>query len=349
MYQVKGWTLLPLPGNEDRAFVAGPQAAIAQVAANSAGAPQLTRELEQLRRQSDARRTVNLLVEPQFLYANQDQALRGVLATGRGPIRDFLGDGLRGVLLSGHLGNHLYLEMRCEGSISQAPETLAQTYKDKILGISRRLEDTVPELNATPYWRRLALQFPNMVRYAYQHARTGAEANQAVVNIVLPVSAGQNLVAGTELTLAASSSPAVPGNASMQPAGNEPKTIQDKLQAPASISFPQNSLEFALRDIGEQAGFEIEIRGPDLQLDGITRNKEIKDFHHENKPVGEILANLLVRANPEASEGPGTEIQKLIYVIHPKDGPEEAKKIVVTTRAAAARDKYELPEAFQIK
>ncbi|CAE7521793.1 prkC_5, partial [Symbiodinium sp. CCMP2456] len=111
-----------------------------------------------------------------------------------------------------------------------------------------------------------------------------------------------------------------------------------------SISFPQNSLEFALRDIGEEAGVPIEIKGGDLQLDGITRNKEIKDFTHENKPAGEILAQLLVRANPEASPGPNTEVQKLIYVIHPMDGPEDAKKVVVTTRKAAETNNYTLPD-----
>lgn len=349
MYQVQGWTVMPLSGRPDQAFLAGPRAAIEQVAGGNLGAPQLTRELEQLRRESDASRMVNLLFEPQFLYANPDQALQGNLSAGQDTVRDFLGDSLRGVLLSGHLADHLFLEMRCEGSISQTPPMVAQTLKEKVLGISRRLEDTIPELNAVPYWRRLALQFPNMVRYAYQHARAGAEGNQALVNVVLPASAGQNLVAGTELMLAASAAPPAAAGPAMVAATSEPKTIEEKLKVPASISFPQNSLEFALRDIGELAGIEVEIRGPDLQLDGITRNKEIKDFHHENKPVGEILANLLVRANPEASEGPGTEVQKLIYVILPQDGPEEEKKIVVTTRAAAARDKHELPEAFQIK
>ena len=56
-----------------------------------------------------------------------------------------------------------------------------------------------------------------------------------------------------------------------------------------------------------------------------------------------------MRANPEASPGPNTEVQKLIYVIHPMDGPEDAKKVVVTTRKAAETNNYTLPDVFKIQ
>ncbi|MHC2067445.1 serine/threonine protein kinase [Bremerella sp. T1] len=350
MYQVNGWTVMPIPGKEDRQFVASSKAVVDAVAARGVVAPQLTRELEQLRRESDAMQTVSLLVEPQFLATSSDQVMRGELAAGAAAVKDFLGEGLRGILVSGHIGQNLYVEMRCIGSLSLDPLSLAVSMKEKINASSRKLEDAVPSINPTPYWRRLASRFPNMVQFAYQQARTGVEANQAVINIVLPAAAGQNMVAGAELMLAANtagaSGPAAGGG---MPAAKEPETIEEKLASKMSISFPQNSLEFALRDIGEEAGVPIEIKGGDLQLDGITRNKEIKDFTHENKPAGEILAQLLVRANPEASPGPNTEVQKLIYVIHPMDGPEDAKKVVVTTRKAAETNNYTLPDVFKIQ
>ncbi|QDU74375.1 Serine/threonine-protein kinase PrkC [Bremerella volcania] len=350
MYDVKGWTVMPVPGKEDRQFVAGSKAVVEAIAQRGVAAPQLTRELEQLRRESDDQQTVSLLVEPQFLASSGSQVMRGELAAGSAGLRDFLGEGIRAVLVSGHLGQNLYLEMRCIGSLSLDPPSLANSVKEKINGVSRKLEDAIPAVNPTPYWRRLASRFPNMIQFAYQQSRTGVDANQAVVNIMLPSAAGQNIVAGAELMLAANSTGAVgPASGAPMPAAKTPETIEEKLASTMSISFPQNSLEFALRDIGEEAGIPIEIKGGDLQLDGITRNKEIKEFTHDNKPVGEILAQLLVRANPEASPGANTEVQKLIYVIHPMDGPEEAKKLVVTTRAAAEKNNYTLPDVFKIK
>lgn len=349
MFTVNGWTVMPIPGSEVTTFVAGSPAVVQAVADDGIAAPQLTRELEQLRRESDAQQTVNLLVEPQFMQTSAAQVFPGELAVAADGVTEFLGDGLRGVLFSGHLGDQLYLEMRSIGSLSLDPPNLAMSLREKIMGTSRRLEDSVMAVNPAPYWRRLATQFPSMVRFVYQQSRTGVDEDQAIVNCILPASAGQNLVAASELLIAANGSGGSAPAASSSPVTKKPETIAEKLATAMSISFPQNSLEFALRDIGEEVGIPIEINGGDLQLDGITRNKEIKDFHHENKPAGEILAQLLVRANPEASPGPDTDVQKLIYVIHPMDGPEDAKKLVVTTRAAAAREDYELPEVFQIK
>jgi len=349
MYDVKGWTVMPVPGKEDREFIAGSKEVVEAIARRGVAAPQLTRELEQLRRESDAQQTVSLLVEPQFLSSSADQVMRGELAAASAGVKEFFGDGIRAVLVSGHLGQNLYLEMRCLGSLSLDPPSLANSVKGKINTVSRKLEDAVPAVNPTPYWRRLASRFPNMVQFAYQQSRTGVEANQAVINIMLPAAAGQNMVAGAELMLAANSAGAAgPAGSAPMPETKEPETIEEKLASTMSISFPQNSLEFALRDIGEEAGIPIDIKGGDLQLDGITRNKEIKDFTHNDKPVGDILAQLMVRANPEPSPGPSSEAQKLIYVIHPMEGPDEEKKLVVTTRAAAAKNNYTLPDVFEI-
>ena len=349
MFTVNGWTVMPIPGSDVTTFVAGSKAVVQAVADDGIQAPQLTRELEQLRRESDAQQTVNLLIEPQFMKSNKAQVFPGELAIAADGVTESLGDGLRGVLFSGHLGDQLYLEMRSIGSLSLDPPNLAMSLREKIMGTSRRLEDSVMAVNPAPYWRRLATQFPTMVRFVYQQSRSGVDDDQAVVNCILPASAGQNLIAASELLIAANGSGGSAPAGGNSPTAKKPETIAEKLAVSMSISFPQNSLEFALRDIGEEVGIPIEINGGDLQLDGITRNKEIKDFHHEDKPAGEILAQLLVRANPEASPGPGTDVQKLIYVIYPMDGPEDAKKLVVTTRAAAAREEYTLPEVFQIK
>jgi len=350
-YVVNGWHVMPVPGQDDRKFIAGSEKVLTQIVADQFQSPQLTRELEQLRRKSDNQQSVSLLFEPSFLLSQSDQALPGELSAARPAIKDFFGDGLRGVLISGDLAENLYLEMRCIGSLSLNPPSLAEGFREKIAGISRQLEDFVPGLNPSPYWRRLANKLPVMVHFAYQHTRSGVDENQAVVNIVLPPPAGQNLVAGTELILAAQHNPgaANPTAQTMAASAKAPETIAEKLQSPISISFPQNSLELALHDIADVAGLEFEIMGPDLMKDGITRNKEIKDFEYENMPAGQVLANLMVRANPEPSPGPNSAAQQLIFVIHPAEGAEENKKLLITTRKAAEANSYQVPDMFKVQ
>jgi len=346
--QVGSWSALVVPGDGDTQFVVGESDVVAEIKESNFETPLLTRELEQIRRSSDDQRTVNILFDPQFLLGNADQILTGQLSALKSPLRQYLGEGVRGALFGGDLDSQLYMELRAIGSLSVEPNVLANGLKQRINDFSRQLEDGVRDLNPTSYWQRLAFRMPQMVGFTYRNARTGVSDNQSVVNVYLPASAGQNLVAGAELLSAATTSSASAAPSEMAGTSNEPKTIEDKLQRSLSISFPQNSLELAIYDIAEEAGFEFEIKGGDLQLDGITRNKEIKDFHHENKPAGEILAQLLVRANPEASPGAATDVQKLIYVVHPQDGPDDEKKVLVTTRKAAEKNNYTLPQAFQI-
>ena len=119
-----------------------------------------------------------------------------------------------------------------------------------------------------------------------------------------------------------------------------------------NFAFPQQSLEFAIRDFGQAvnealpgADFKVEIVGRDLQLAGITRNQQIRDVSLTQKTVDEILTELVHRANPVRTESVSDPEQKLVWVVSPTSVPTGAT-LLITTRTATQENGYELPQQF---
>ena len=92
---------------------------------------------------------------------------------------------------------------------------------------------------------------------------------------------------------------------------------------------------------GLPAPFAIEIVGADLELDGITRNQQIRDFDSQNKSVEEVLTALTLKANPTQNVAADDPEQKLVWV-----PLSESRKVVITTRSAAKTKGQALPAAF---
>jgi hypothetical protein len=86
--------------------------------------------------------------------------------------------------------------------------------------------------------------------------------------------------------------------------------------------------------IAEEIGLPIEIRGKDLELDGITKNQSF-GLDAQNQTADAILRTILARSNPDG---------KLVYVVRNKGG---AESIEITTRAAAAKRGDTLPPGFE--
>jgi hypothetical protein len=90
--------------------------------------------------------------------------------------------------------------------------------------------------------------------------------------------------------------------------------------------------------------------GSDLQLNGITRNQQISDFSAEGRKVSDILTAMAMRANPVTTvSDPSEADQKLIWVVAPDPAAPENQVLLITTRDAAQREGYKLPEPFQPK
>ena len=111
-------------------------------------------------------------------------------------------------------------------------------------------------------------------------------------------------------------------------------SFAEGLQKRITISFPRNTLEVALKLLSGEIGLPIEIRGNDLQLEGLTKNQSF-GLDERDQPAEKVLRAILKRANPDG---------KLVYVIQ-KDA-DLGERLVVTTRAAAARRGDTLPAAL---
>ncbi|WP_131282478.1 hypothetical protein [Blastopirellula marina] len=192
-----------------------------------------------------------------------------------------------------------------------------------------------------------------MLEFAHKFARTGEDGKQAIINIALPSYAAPNLLAATELTISASSggSAAAPPTTVAGGGSGGPQTIEDKLKKKISLAFPQNSLDFAMRDFGDEVGVPVKLVGGDLQLDGITQNQQIRQFNMMDKPAEEVLIALLMKANPITTvKSPDEADQKLVYVIGPDpEKPDGDKVILITTRAVSTKKGIPLPTPFQLK
>jgi eukaryotic-like serine/threonine-protein kinase len=345
---------------DERTFAMGDAADIKEVAAIGGAPPQFVRDLERLRRTTDAERHCTLLFFPPFLFNDEGEPLfKDERAKIRQPLGWLLGDNLQAASVSLHCGDVFYLELRMLGSLDKEPYKLADELRTRMNEVPQTIEGYIDGIFPPHYWSKLARRYPLMIGQLHDQMRIGVENDQAIVNSVLPASAGHNLVLGGELLV--SSAPgqaAVAGTATPQ-ASASPKSIADALQVKTSYSFQQQSLEFAMRDLAEDVKgnmkgapfeFAIKILGDDLKIDGITRNQSIRDFKQENQTVADILTALVRKANPITTvKDPAEKDQKLIWVIGPD--PENAGKqiILITTRAAATTKKYNLPAPFVAK
>jgi hypothetical protein len=206
-------------------------------------------------------------------------------------------------------------------------------------------------------WRPLFDRLPNMIQFAADRIRVGLDQNTAVANVYLPAVAVPQLSLGTILAL----NTPVRDSSDIDPAAMESLTVSEILNRPMSVSFGQESLEFAIDAIADSLKQqlpkgtpvpEIKIIGSDLQLMGITQNQQIRDFSKQDLPLRQVLTDLVVAANPDKSaSGPSDKKQSLIWVVadlneDANDSGNQQARILVTTRQAAEAKKYAIPKEF---
>jgi eukaryotic-like serine/threonine-protein kinase len=355
-YTGAAWTYYISTAPEDeRTFLMGEARDVKEVAKTRGAPPQLFRDMVRLQRTTDADRHVTLLFFPQFLFNDDGEPLFAAeRAKVRQPLSWLLGDNLQAAAASLHFGEELYFEMRMLGSLDKEPYKLASELKDRLNQVPASLEDYFVSLTPPAYWKKLAFRYPGMIRDLHGNLRIGVESDQAVINSVLPGAAAHNLVLGGELLVA--TAPGAAAVAATAPEKKVPQTIEEALQLKTTYTFDSMSLEFAMaglatdvKDLAKGAPFDFDIKliGKDLEAGSITRNQSVRDFKEENKTVAEILTALCRKANPITTvKDPSEADQKLIWVVG--SDPDNAGKsiILITTRAAAAANKYTLPAPF---
>jgi hypothetical protein len=280
---------------------------------------------------------------------------RDLLAGSRGVIRDpllrFFGDAAQAVCVSAHLSDTLYLELRWLTPVEESPLRVAADRRRQLVDLPERVNDYLGQIRIDPYWQPLAIRYPLMVSFLSQQARVGVEGRCAVINAVLPAAAAHNLLLASELALASSVNADVPVSNSPPPAAG--LSLDEILARPIRLTIEQQSLEAAVSELAglirEQftcPEFQLRIIGGDLQLDGITRNQQIRDVRLEDQTLRQVLTELVRRANPIAVESTKLAEQKLIWVVAPPEAGFGEWTVLITTRTAAKQKGYQVPPEF---
>ena len=297
--------------------------------------PPLNRDMETLTHALDADRHLTLFGAPHYLLSDGRSILAGPLIKLQEPLTNFFGDNVQAAAISIHCGESFFIELNAVATIDMPAASLAAMLMKHINELSDIVENYCTSLNPHPYGKKLVLRLPGMIREVDTNARTGAENKVAVVNCYLPRSAGHNLVLASELAI--EQTPGIQSVALGAPGlatTPEKKGAMGALQKKISLTFVKDTLEKSVQMISDEIGVEIEIIGPDLQLDGITKNQSF-GLAETDKSAEEILRTILRKSNTDG---------KLVFVIRTKDGVES---IDITTRAACAKRKDVLPPGFE--
>jgi serine/threonine-protein kinase len=289
-------------------------------------------DLEDLVGMLDESRCLTLFGSPHYLLYDGRPILAGPFAKLVDPLGEFFGREVRAAALSLHFGKATYLEIDCRPPAGTTAARLAKDVAAKVESLADTVEEYCNALDPHPYGRKLVMRLPRMLTAVTGSLRSGGEGRGAVVNCLLPEHAAHNLTLAAELAIQQQSA-ATAARTVASPAA-APASAADRLQRKLSLVFPSDTLEKTVRMIAEEIGLPIEIRGKDLELDGITKNQSF-GLDAQNQTADAILRTILARSNPDG---------KLVYVVRNKGG---AESIEITTRAAAAKRGDTLPPGFE--
>jgi hypothetical protein len=330
-----------LPSAEqDRVIVLGTTDTLREIIAADAAEPAassglraaLTPDMERLVAMLDSTRHLTIVAAPHYLFNDGRGVMAGPLAKLIDPLEAFCGESLRAAALSLHFGDDFYAELDAVSTVDEPARQLAGRFGDQIGGLAATVEEYCAQLDLAPYGRKLVMRLPGMIRILADATRSAVEGKSVVVNCYLPRHAGHNLALAAELAL--QQSPGAVGRATAAAPPGAPLTAAAALQKKMTLTFAKDTLEKSIQMMAEEIGMAMEIRGPDLQLEGITKNQSF-GLEERDKTAAEILRVILAKANPDG---------KLVYVIRKGDGGE---RIDITTKAAAAKRGDPLPPGFQ--
>jgi hypothetical protein len=286
-------------------------------------------ELERLVDLLDADRHLTLFGSPHYLLTRGRAVLAGPLAKLAEPLEEFFGESLKAAAFSLHFADNCYLELDAIATLDMPAKTLAPRLAARVEGLADAVEAYCATLNPHPYGRVLVMRLPTMLRALVSYMRFGAEGDGVVINAYLPRHAAHNLALAGELALAQTPGAGIavpPAPAGPPAAADALGTLEQKI----TLVFAKDTLEKAIQLVSEEIGVPMEIVGPDLQLEGITKNQSF-GLDERDRSARDVLATILAKADPAG---------RLVYVVRKEDGVEG---IFVTTRAAAAKRNEQLP------
>jgi hypothetical protein len=336
---------LPSDG-KGKVLVIGKAELLREIVKGGGEAPRLRLEMEVLLAASDAERHFTLLAAPNFPFTGGKSLFTEQGAKLQSPLDGFLevqeGESKlelpKAAMLSVHLTEkNMFAELRIYNSFAGRPTgPVADIYRERIERLPKQVSNYVRDLYLSDYSKPVLWDFKDQLSMLDKFTRVGYDGKQIVLRAYLPAIAAHNLALGAHLALLENPGKAAAGGSS-SPAAKR-LTVADKLNRKTSLSFPNNTLETALKLFSDDVGIEIEIVGKDLQVEGITKNQSFK-FDQTDKPAVEILLAILKQADPAG---------RLVYVIKPKEGGGE-EMIFITTRVGAANRGEKLPPEMETR
>ncbi len=337
----------------------GPQELVATLSELNGGAAPLRRQLETLLLSTDSRADISLLFAPSFLFGDARELLAAV-PSGQALMKASIDETMQAVLLTTTLEPRWYTELRMIGSETRDAGKFALSLKQKLEKLPDEIESGMLNATVHPYWRALAMRYPQMLRSLNKYGRFGIEDGQVVANLYLPSDAISNLAVTSWMAMkfpVGTSNPSV--TTTIKPAVKpQSKTIDEILDSKISVAFEQESLESALQLIAGEvtdsvlsgAPISMAINGTAFQKGGITRNQQIRAFKQTAIPLRTILTDLVRRANPVTTvQSPTEPDQKVVWVVLDDAASAVKKKIELTTRLWTEENQVALPSEFIAK
>jgi hypothetical protein len=303
--------------------------------------------------QTSAQADLIAMVIPNFLFADGRSLLQRFAPRAIDPLKRLLIPEVSAVVITVDTQEHWYGELRLVPGGGATPPGLAKTVQDRVAELPGSAETFAIESNVDPSWRAIAIRLPQYLRAIQDQTRYGVSGNLPTANFYLPAAAAPQVTLASLLAL--STAPQSPVEAVAAPPAAGPMSIGQMLETEMSISFEQESLEFAVSMIGDEfAGAlgegatrpKITIIGGDLEKSGITQNQQIRDFKMRDVPLREVLTRMVAGANPDkTATSTADPKQSLVWVVDPAS-TDQAPALLITTRPQADAKGYELPKEF---
>ncbi|MEZ6152328.1 MAG: hypothetical protein R3C09_19685 [Pirellulaceae bacterium] len=341
-------------------FSVGPVELMRDVAELSGARGPLLPHLEKLWNNTDLNADLALLVSTPFLFTGGRELVANTPERFSKTLKQWLGGDVRGASLHIHWQPQWYLETRVVGTNDLEAGKLVSRQQLHIKALPNEVEQWLVGHAVHPYWRALALRYPQMLRTFVDYTRFGVEHGAAIMNCYLPSSGGTNLVLTSWLALQPQSTlekSALVANSFSNQAVTKPLDIEAYLSQPIRLSFDSEAIEVALRMVGDEANANLPpgtsplrfaLDGAAFEKAGLTRNKQLRDYRIEQRPVRDALTEIAKAGNLVTTV---TDLrqseQTLIWIVLPdSESGSGLPMISLTTRAAATAAGHELPSEF---
>ena len=292
---------------------------------------------------SDADRDINLLFDANFirsyrntLYTQCGEPIHNAIAWLLGP-----GEHIHAGLLSLSLEENFFCELLLFCSRDKQPRVVAKEIYTRLQRAPSALTQFLLGQSISEYSRATLAFAPDMLRSLARYTRFDRDqpgGKLAILRSFLPASAAAHMALAVERILDEVSRP------QSTPPPQTVLSIEQQLIKKTSLSFDQDNLRSAIRQLSEESGIAIKIIGQDLELEGITQNQSF-GISLTQQPTKKILVEILKVANPIKNASLTDDAQKLIYVVK-RDKTENNPTIWITTRAAAASRGDSIPHVF---